>query len=98
MPSMSPVSTVNPPGMLMIAVPSMGEGARRAGLRSILIDDDGSCDGLAPTACPIIRSLREAAEYPLADQNGSSVPQASAKRFRLLRGRGARKIGRASIF
>jgi REG-2-like HAD superfamily hydrolase len=53
------------------------QGARQAGLRPILVDYDGSCDRLRLPACPIVRSLKEAAEYILACHDENPVPSAS---------------------
>lgn len=50
------------------------EGARQAGLRTILVDYEGSYGEPELIPCPVVRSLRDAALYIIGSQNQTSTP------------------------
>ncbi|HXF04503.1 MAG TPA: HAD-IA family hydrolase [Blastocatellia bacterium] len=47
------------------------EGAQQAGLRTILVDYDGYYSELERTPCPVVRSLKEAAQLIIGSQSGA---------------------------
>jgi putative hydrolase of the HAD superfamily len=51
-----------------------GEGARRAGLRTILVDYDGSYDEPELIPYPVVRSLKDAARHIIASENPTGAP------------------------